>query len=618
MDGFIGKLLFVDLTDCSSEIRDLDDKMARDFLGGPSLGARILYDEMPAHTDVFAPESVLGFVSGALNGTGALLAGRYTVVSKSPVTNGWNDANSGGTFGMKMKKAGFDAIFIKGIASEPVYLLVDNNEVSFRGAKHLWGKRIEEAERVIKEDLDDSSVGIAMIGPAGERKSRMAAIVNDTHRVAARGGTGAVMGSKNLKALVVRGKTSISIANKEELKKLNQEILEFQKTGPFNELLESSFTKHGTSGFYEMQILAGDCAVKNWTASWIDEYKEDKYKPLTGQEMDKRFYLKRYGCSACHLACGATYRIEEGNCVIKKTGRPEYETQAMLGALILNGNPVTLNYVNYLCNDYGMDTLTMAGTIAWVMECYENGILSLAELDEIKMKWGDADAISAMAEKIAKGEGVGRILQEGSRYAADHFGKGHEALVEASGIEIPQHDPRFAPGMGRTYQYDPTPGRHVKGGMGFADPPEVRYCYDDTGERDTAGVIYKESTNSCGICEFNNFGQPDKMYIKLLSAVAGFEYTEEERQKLGKRLYIMRLAFNLREGFRRKDYTISGRAIGKPPLKIGPTAGIEVENEKLADNFFAEMGFDMDMVPKKEALEDIGGLDFVINDLYPG
>ena len=611
----MGKLLLVDLSTGSSEIRDITDETARYFAGGPSMGAKILYDEMPAGTDAFAPESLLGFVSGALNGTGALMAGRCTVVSKSPVTNGFNDANFGGTFGMKMKKSGFDAIFVKGIAPEPVYIFVDNGNVSIRSAKHLWGKRVADTEATIRAELGDNKVDIASIGPAGERKSLNSAVMTDEHRAAARGGTGAVMGSKNLKALVVRGDSEITIADNDKLKELNREILDFQKTGWAAEILESSFTKHGTSGFYEMQILGGDCAVKNWAGVLTEDYPEELYRPLTGQEMDKRFHKKRYTCHACHLGCGAHYRIDEGGVLIEDTGRPEYESQAMFGALLLNGDPVTLNYANYLCNDYGMDTLTVAGTLAWLMECYEKGILTADELDGIEMTWGNSAAISAMTEKIVSGEGVGLILQNGSRFAAEHFGKGFEALVHASGIEIPQHDPRFAPGMGRTYQYDPTPGRHVKGGLGFADPPEVKYNYEGTGERDAAGVIDKESTSACGICEFNNFGQPVNTYIRLLSAATGFEYSEEDRLKFGKRSYIIRLAFNLREGLRRKDYTISGRAIGHPPLKAGVTGGITADVEKLADNFFTAMGFDADMVPTRETLEYIGGLDRVIADL---
>ena len=616
MYGLMGKLLFVDLSTGKSTTKKLDEDTARNFVGGPALGAKILYDEMPAHTDVFAPESLLGFVCGALNGTGALLSGRYTVVSKSPVTNGWNDANSGGTFGARLKKAGYDAVFVKGIASTPSYIFIDEDKVEIRDASHLWGMTTIETEDAIREELNGIDIGIALIAPAGERKSRMAAIMNDAHRSAARGGTGAVMGSKNLKALVICGSKTISVADKDMQTKVNKKIVDLQKNGPMKEMLAEDFTKHGTSSSYEMLILAGDSGVKNWAGSWTDSYKEDKYRPLTGQEMDKKYYQKRYACSTCPLGCGAYYKIEEENCSIEEAARPEYETLGTLGSLLLNADPVALIYANHLCNEYGMDTISVGGTLAWLMECYEKGTLSAADMDGIEMTWGNADAIIAMTKKICMGEGVGQILQEGSRYAADHFGKGHEALVDANGIEIPAHDPRFAPGIARTYRYDPTPGRHVKGGLGSDGPPEVRYNYEDTGERDVAGVVHKEIMNACGVCEFSRFVYPPEINIELLSATTGFVYTEEEQKKLGKRMFIIRQAFNLREGFRRKDYAISDRVLGKPPLEEGPIAGITVDVEKLADNFIAAMGFDSDMVPKKETLEDIGGLEQVMKDLY--
>ncbi|MDR0818736.1 MAG: hypothetical protein LBN43_04085, partial [Oscillospiraceae bacterium] len=205
MNGYAGKMLFVNLTDKTYEVRELTEELAKNFVGGPSLGARILYEEMPPNTDALAPESMLGIISGPTNGTGPLMGGRYTVVSKSPVTGGWNDANSGGNFGPILRKSGYDAVFFKGISETPVYLFIDNGEVSFRDASHLWGKTTIETENAIREELNDPKVGIALIGPAGERLSNMAAIMNDTHRAAGRGGTGAVMGSKRLKALVCRG-----------------------------------------------------------------------------------------------------------------------------------------------------------------------------------------------------------------------------------------------------------------------------------------------------------------------------------------------------------------------------------------------------------------------------
>ncbi len=230
MFGYAGKLLFVDLSTGDTEVRQLDEALARYFIGGPSLGARILYDEMPAKTDVFSKDSIVGFIAGPANGSGALMGGRYTVVCKSPVTGGWNDANSGGHFGPQLRQAGYDGVFVKGISKKPVYIFIDDGKVEIRDASHLWGKVTSETETAIKQELGDNRVGIALIGPAGENLSNMAAVMNDTHRAAGRGGSGAVMGSKKLKALVVRGKHKIEVKDKDAIIRMNKEVIEWGRT----------------------------------------------------------------------------------------------------------------------------------------------------------------------------------------------------------------------------------------------------------------------------------------------------------------------------------------------------------------------------------------------------
>ncbi len=617
MYGYIGKLLFVDLTNRTYEVRELDEKTARDYVGGPSLGAKILFDEMPAHTDVFAPESMLGFVSGPTNGTGALMGGRYTVVSKSPVTGGWNDANSGGNFGPILRKSGYDAVFFKGISDKPVYVFIDDGKVEFRDASALWGLTTVETEEAIKKELNDKNLGIALIGPAGERLSNMAAIMNDSHRAAARGGTGAVMGSKKLKALVCRGNHKIEIKDRARLVELNKETVNWEKSAvaPVFEL----FTNYGTGGTYESGIYSGDTSVKNWAGTHLD-LTDEQIKALTSPAMDKLYKKKKFACNACPVGCGAIYDVVGKRWPHEDTGRPEYETLGMFGSQMLNSDAEAVNHCNWLANQYGFDTIALGGTIAWLMECYNNGLFTIDELDGIDLKWGSAEAIVAMTQRVCDFKGIGAILAQGSRAAARHFNRGFESLVTASGIEIPQHDPRWSPGLSRTYQFDPTPGRHVKGGLSIHygnNPPEVKYDYSDTGKRDLDGVINQEIINAAGFCMMADFGLPPGCHVKYLEAIAGFTYNEEDTNKLGIRSYTIRHAFNLREGFRRKDFDISDRIIGKPPLKEGPTAGITVDDVKLADNFFKELGWDLETaVPPKAVLESVGGLEAVIKALY--
>jgi aldehyde:ferredoxin oxidoreductase len=619
MFGYTGKLLFVDLTSGTSDVRALDEAAARNFIGGPALGAKILYDKMPAHADVFGPESMIGFVSGPTNGTGAFLGGRYTVVSKSPVTGGWNDTNSGGNFGPLMKKSGFDAIFVRGVSARPVYIFVDNGRAELRDASHLWGKTVSETEKLIREELKDQRVGIAMIGPAGEHRSHMAAVMNDTHRAAGRGGSGAVMGSKKLKAVVVRGDCKIAPKDKDALVALNRETVAWEKEGPVAPVV-NLFSNHGTAGSYESSIYGGDTSVKNWAGSSLD-LTEEQIMPVTSQAMDQRFKKKKYACNACSIGCGAIYGISRGKWPLEETARPEYETQGMFGSQLLNGSAEAVNKCTWLCNEYGFDTISMGGTVAWCMENYSNGIFTREELDGIDLHWGNADAIVEITEKICRHEGVGKALSNGSLAAAKHFNKGFGALVVAGGIEIPQHDPRFAPGLARTYKYDPTPGRHVKGGLGIGygnEPPEVKHNYSGTGERDVAGVVRTELTNAAGFCLFGDFGLPPGAVAKYLAAVTGFEYNEEEFRMLGLRSFTMRHAFNLREGLQRKDFEISGRIVGSPPLQEGPNAGVTVDVERLADSFYAALGWNItDGIPRLETLKRVGGLENAIRDLYP-
>jgi len=303
-----------------------------------------------------------------------------------------------------------------------------------------------------------------------------------------------------------------------------------------------------------------------------------------------------------------------------ETGRPEYETLGAFGSMLLNSDADCVNICNYYCNEYGYDTISFGATLAWLMECYDHGLFTLDELDGIDLKWGDAEAIVRMAKQICEYKGIGVPLNGASVKAAEFFGRGAEYLCVANGIEIPHHCARNNPAMARTFQYDPTPGRHVKGGRGASfgfRSPEVKYIYEGTGEADRAGVINAEYDNLSGFCHFAFFMEPTAKF-KYLEAVTGEKRTDEDIQHLGLRSFAIRSAFNLREGFRRKDYTISDRNIGKPPLTSGPLDGVTIDTKKLADNFFEAMGWDVEnAVPTRAFLEKVGGLDVVIGDLYP-
>jgi len=608
-------MLFVNLSTGEIEDRPLTAELAKNFLGGYGIGAKILYDEMPANCDPFGEESMFGIVTGPMNGTNALFGGRYTVVSKSPVTGGWNDANSGGFFAPKLKAAGYDAVFVKGIAKEPVYIFIDDGKVEIRDAKHLWGMTSVAFDNAIEEECG-SDVKSAFIGPAGENLSLFAAVMNDGHRAAGRGGSGAVMGSKKLKAVVARGTHKTAVFDQEKLLAANKSIVEWMNTGGTGS--RDLFGVFGTGGIYLGSVLTNDASVKNWSGTASVDYPEEEAFKVSSQALDPKYKVKKYSCANCPLGCGAIYEVKEGPWPLEFTARPEYETMGAFGSQMINSNAESIIKCNDLCNEYGFDTISAGATISWAMECYENGVFSNEEFEGIELTWGNGEAIVAMTEKLCKNEGIGKILALGTQKAADHFGKGHEYLVVANGIEEPQHDSRLAFNLARTYRFDPTPGRHVKGGgktMHVAGEPDD---FSGTGYNDMLGVVNTEITNCSGACSFMGMCTPSVFVnFEQINAITGFNYSLADRLALGIRIFNMRHAFNVREGFRREDYKLSERFLKSDPPHEGPIAGVVVDIDALSDNFFNTIGWNMDTVPSKDSLEMLGGLEHLIADFYP-
>jgi len=617
MNGYNGKMLFINLT--TGEIREdeLSEEMVRLYIGGYGIGAKVLYDRMPKEADPLGEESILGFVTGLTNGTKTMYGGRFTMVHKSPVTGGWNDANSGGFFGPELKKAGFDALFISGISQKPVYIWINDGKVEILDANHLWGMDTKKVWEELKEHHEEKAAKIIAIGPSGERQSHLACPINDGHRTPGRGGGGAVMGSKNLKAILVRGTGEVHVNNKEKLQEINKLVLKNMKELPGTK----PFGDYGTGNSTPSSALSGDSPVMNWKGVGLVHYGEEKAKALWARNMDK-YKTKKYACANCPLGCGAQYEVNEGRWPVGETDRPEYETSSAFGSTLLCGDMDVVIKANDMCNKYGIDTISAGMTIAWAMECYEEGVLSEEELDGIKLTWGNGEAIIAILQKMVDGEGVGKVLANGSLYASKHFKKGEEYLQTASGIELPMHDPRFAPGLARTYQFDPTPGRHVKGGLGSLQmggkETKPKYEYEGTGEQDVELTAAREILNVAGFCLFSRFGITSPEIIDdYIQAITGLEFTRNERIKTGLRIYSLRHAFNLREGIQPKDMFLTQRAVGNPPLEEGPLKNVKVDNELLGNNFFKQLGWDFETgnMPK-EFLESLEGLENVIEEIY--
>jgi aldehyde:ferredoxin oxidoreductase len=604
--GYTGKLLFVNLTDGAIDEKPLSEEIAARFIGGYGIGARILYETMKKGADPLGPDNVLGFMSGPLNATSALFGGRYTVVCKSPITGGWNDANSGGFFGPQMKRAGFDGVFVSGVSRKPVYLFIKDGKAEIRDAKNIWGSACPEAQELLIKETGEPHLRAALIGPGGEKQSLMACIINDKHRAAARGGCGAVMGSKNLKALAVTGSAKIAVADPGKIKEINREILDWMKNGPTKGMVKN-WGEYGTGADTGMNGMIGDTPVKNWSGAGAIDMGEERLFKLATASYDGKYKSKKYSCAQCPLGCGAHYSVKEGKWPLPETDRPEYETLGAFGAMTLNDNAEAIIKCNDICNRYGLDTMAVGPTIAWAIECYEKGIITKEETQGIELTWGNADSIVAMTQAIADQSGFGEILALGSMNAAEKLGKGKEYLQTVRGIELPMHDPRNSPFLARTYQCDPTPGRHIKGGLGIADlgaPDHIRFQYKGRGQADAEATCRAEVLSSAGVCAFSGFATPPHALKGLIDAVTGQDI---DIIRAGKRIFNMRHLFNLREGQKPTHNLLPARWLGQPPLADGPLKGKIVDYTQLAENFFEAIGWDKEtMLPDKEALDDIG------------
>lgn len=616
LGGYAGKMLFVNLTNGTFEEKELSEEMASKYIGGYGIGAKVLYDMMPPGVDPLGPENMLGFITGPSNGAKAFFGGRYTVVCKSPITGGWNDANSGGYFGPELKKAGYDAVFFTGASSKPVYLYINDGKAELRDAAHLWGKNTKETWEALKVETGEPKVRVAAIGPSGEKVSLLSCPINDGHRAAGRGGGGAVMGSKKLKAIAVRGTGNVYVANPEKVAEINKKISVGMKDSP----AAAGFGAFGTGVGTGASALSGDSPVKNWGGVGVVDFGDESATKVAAGTFDQKYNKKKYACSNCPLGCGAEYEVKDGKWPLPQTERPEYETAAAFGSTCLCNDVEAIMKCNEICNTYGIDTISAGMTIAWAMECYNEGIFTKDELDGIDLKWGNGEAIVALMEKMAEGTGVGAVLSNGSAFAAKKFKKGEQYLQTASGIELPMHDPRFAPGLSRIYQYDPTPGRHVKGGLGAAQmmgiPLGDKYEYTATGYLDAKMAAGMEITNCGGFCMFMSLVASPDSASEYIAAITGKSFKGQNADEAGLRILTLRHAFNVREGIKPSDMTIPKRAVGNPPLTAGPLVGVTVDSDKLADNFFAYVGWDrVTGKPSLNALEKLG-LDEVAKDLY--
>ena len=592
MHAVTGKLLNIDLSKEKTSLETLPVKLYRHFLGGYGLGVRLLLERMDPACDPLSPENILGFAAGYLTSTGALIASRFMVFAKSPSTGGWGDANCGGYFGKGMKEAGVDTILISGCAEAPRYLLVDEGKAELHSAADIWGMDCYDTEDALKK-IYGKKCQVACIGPSGENCSNIAGISTDKGRLAARSGLGAVMGSKRLKAVVVRGQKKVSIADSQYLKALRKEHLgTFRKND-----LSNGLSTFGTPLFYDSALISGDTPVKNWSGTSADLKDPET---ITADRL-KTYKKKPYACSDCPIGCGGLLAVENGK---YRTGthvhKPEYETMGMLGPNLLNEEIESLIKLNDLCNRLGLDTIGAGGLCAFTIECFENGIIDKSHTDGLELTWGNTDAIIALVEKIGQGDGIGGLLGKGFEHAIEQFGPEAAQYVMAIGNEgLPAHDPRWSIGLALTYYTDSTPARHTQGSTTF---PVAGYELPEFTNDDASGralhqkriVNITHALSSAGLCLFGFIILDYKTTIDFLNAIDGTQWTQDEFEKVGWRISMARHLFNLKAGVTFKTHTFPKRVLGDPPLAVGPTKGVKVDLSTMVAEYVAELGLNPD------------------------
>lgn len=612
--GYNGRVLFVDLTKGSIRDEIVDEKTYRDFIGGVGLGVRILYERMKPKAEPLGPDNMLGFLIGPLTGTG-IHGARFQTVTKSPVTGGWGDANSGGSFAPELKAAGYDGVFISGISPKPVYLFLNDGKTELKDAFHLWGKDTVETEESIREELGDRRVKIACIGPAGEAKSLLACIRHEGS-AAGRSGVGAVMGSKRLKAFVVRGTKKVPLADPKRFAALRKEYLKSVKQTEHS--LVEILKKWGTCGTTTTSIVAGDSPIKNWSLYGDETFPT--YERLDGDEVIK-YLVKKHACTACPMGCKGWVKVDKGPYAGYEGSKLEYETVTMMGSNCLIDNTEAVGKANDLCNRLGLDTIGTGSTIAFAMDCYERGLITKQDTGDIDLTWGNADALVAITEKIGRREGFGAVLADGSKRAAGRIGKGAEKFaMHVGGQDIPAHDPRVSIGMGWGYVCDPTPARHTSAtvatiyynGLDFSMSDELGLPKpEDKFDIGVNAKVYATCSDiervwwSAGLCAFA--WCPETLpFIEILKAITGWkDFTLAELQKTGRRIQTLRQAFNIREGINTMEWLLPKRLTLAP--NHGPFAGVGIDAQAMKEKGYEALGWDPKTgKPQESTLQELG------------
>jgi len=617
--SFTGKILRVNLTTGAMTVDEPTVAYYRRYMGGWNIIADVLLREVPAGTDPLGPENKLIFAAGVLTGLPCSGLSRNAVGAKSPLTGGFGGSEAGGFWGVEFKRAGFDAIIFEGISPKPVYLWIKDGVAELRDATHLWGKTTKQTREGIREELGDGRIRCAMIGPGGENMVRIACIMHGLFDAAGRTGLGAVMGSKKLKAIAVRGTKPVEAADPEKIREMAR-----QMAGRVTDRqAEADTPYYGTGAGLARGLASGNLPVNNFRDgefAKVDDLSAENFMPLIGTGME--------GCYACAVRCKKVVQTEPPYTVDPDYGGPEYETLGSFGTCCGVDNIAAVCKAGEMCNAYSLDTIGVGVTIAFAMECFEKGLLTLEDTDGLDLRFGNADAMIQAVEKIGRGsEGLGTLLAEGSRRLARRIGKGAEAFaMQVKGEEIPMHEPRFKRAMAIGYCVSPNGPDHnaalhdqglvnagedgllARGGvrgLGVLDPVPL----ESLGPEKVRAVMYSTrmwiAGNCLPVCTFVNWS-PDQE-AELVRAATGWDVSTYEVMKVGERAFNLARVFNFREGITSKDEHLPDRSY--TPTTSGALAEGGLDREELRQavhTYYAMAGWDPETgVPLPGKLQEL-------------
>jgi len=609
MNGYFGKFLKVDLTNKTTEDLPISDGDLKHYVGGSTLAAKIIYDYVKPGMDPLAPGSPLVFAAGPFIGSNIPMVSRAAVCGITP-SGFWGEATTGGTFPFRLKGIGYDGILITGRAAAPVYLFVKEGKAEIKDAAHLWGRDTYETQELIDEEVGKKA-STACIGTGGEQLIPYAGVMNDEGRTAGRCGMGALMGSKNLKAVVVSGNRKAEVADGEGLKALVGEALDCIKSTSNT----NGYKLYGTNMYIDLGMRLGDVPTKYFTKSIFPVEK------LHGPAFRTRYNMTNYACRGCPIGCGRT--IKDFSDDIKKVDGPEYETVAAFGPLCMNFDIDTVVKANHFCNMHGIDTMSSGVSIAFAMYLYEKGILT-KEKAGMEIKWGDSAVILKLLDMIIRQEGIGVVLSKGVKEMAAAFGADPEDAAQVKGLEFPMHDSRAYQGAALSYAVGPRGACHLKGCFYNFDAPggenglELGITFSDKNDPAQKGALtakmlhFCELFNSFTLCQFSPMPAP--MIARALAAITGTPFSTMDLLTFGERSLNLKRAINNRLGVTRADDKLP--KIVSRALKEGATAGIEPDMDLMLKEFYEVSKWDWETgKPAKEKLVELG-LDQPVQDLW--